>query len=224
MLYLDDILIYSKKFEGHLQHIRLTLKRLREKVWTWKKNFFQRQVAFLGHIVLLERYCLILDHALPVKNYLEAPPHNIGEVWHLLGLVGFSDDTWWILVKLQNHYMISSRSKISKIKSYHHKSYRYFLESSHREALQNLIAIITEHVLWHFWILNYHLFYMWNISIGKIFQTTLGVFWLNCKTMVRSSQEVKYQWSRSWWKSLSYRNQFIDWFLGDRDLRHERVK
>lgn len=45
-----------------------------------KKNIFQRQVAFLGHIVLLERYCLILDHALPVKNYLEAQPHNIGEV------------------------------------------------------------------------------------------------------------------------------------------------
>ena len=35
----------------------------------------------------------------------------------------------------------------------------------------------------------------------------------------------------SWWRSLSYRNQSIDlqtksmdWFLYDRDLRHERVK
>ena len=34
-----------------------------------------------------------------------------------------------------------------------------------------------------------------------------------------------------WWRSLSYRNQFInllcksmDWFLYDRDLRHKRVK
>ena len=112
-------------------------------------------------------------------------------------LENFGKIAWRNLVKLQNHYMISSRSKTSKVKSYHHKLYRYFLESSHHEALQKLIAIITERVLWHFWILNYHLFYMWNISIGKIFQTTLGEFWLNCKTMIRSSQEAKYQWPRS---------------------------
>ena len=45
------------------------------------------------------------------------------------------------------------------------------------------------------------------------------------------SELIKYILTLSWRRSLSYRNQFIDllcksmdWFLHDRNLRHERVK
>lgn len=51
---LDNILVYSKTFEDHQQNIRLTLRRVREKCVKMNASrgmLFQRQVAFLGHIV-----------------------------------------------------------------------------------------------------------------------------------------------------------------------------
>lgn len=51
---LDNILVYSKTFEDHQQNIRLTLRRVREKCVKMNASrgmLFQREVAFLGHIV-----------------------------------------------------------------------------------------------------------------------------------------------------------------------------
>ena len=45
-----------------------------------KCMLFQRQVAFLGHIISEEGYHLNPIHVFPLKKYLEAPPNNIGEV------------------------------------------------------------------------------------------------------------------------------------------------
>ena len=81
--YLDDILVYSKTFEDHPQYIRLTLRRQRKKsvkMKTSKCMLFQRQVAFLGHIISEEGYHFNPIHVFPLKKYLEAPPNNIGEV------------------------------------------------------------------------------------------------------------------------------------------------
>ena len=66
-----------------------------------------------------------------------------------------------------------------------------------------------------------------NISSVKIFTSKF-------KIMLGINREWKYSLRRaltlSWWRSLSYRNKSIDllcksmdWFLYDRDLRHERV-
>ena len=54
MAYLDDIIIYSKTFEDHLEHIEAVFSRLREaglKLKMSKCDFLKREVNYLGHVV-----------------------------------------------------------------------------------------------------------------------------------------------------------------------------
>lgn len=53
-IYIDDIVIYSKTFEEHLEHIEKVLKRLREvnmMIKIKKCSWAKRNVEYLGHIV-----------------------------------------------------------------------------------------------------------------------------------------------------------------------------
>src|SRR6201999_2667489 len=53
-VYLDDIMIYSKDFEEHLEHVNKVLNKLRESnmIAKLKKcQFGLRNINFLGHIV-----------------------------------------------------------------------------------------------------------------------------------------------------------------------------
>jgi hypothetical protein len=54
IVFLDDILIYSKSKEEHEQHLRMVLKVLREhKLYAKlsKCSFYQRQIHYFGHII-----------------------------------------------------------------------------------------------------------------------------------------------------------------------------
>ena len=54
LVYLDDILIYSKTLDEHLKHMRIALQVLREaKLFAKlsKCEFCLPEVAFLGHLV-----------------------------------------------------------------------------------------------------------------------------------------------------------------------------
>ena len=54
VVFIDDILIYSKAREEHEQHLRMTLQVLREhQLYTKfsKCEFWLRSVTFLGHVV-----------------------------------------------------------------------------------------------------------------------------------------------------------------------------
>ncbi|GAQ92175.1 hypothetical protein KFL_009380040 [Klebsormidium nitens] len=54
VVYLDDILVYSKTEEEHEGHLRLVMDVLRRQrffVCTAKSSFSQRECKFLGHIV-----------------------------------------------------------------------------------------------------------------------------------------------------------------------------
>ena len=54
LVYLDDILIYSKTWEEHLVHVRQVLQKLREYKYYAKLkkcNFGETSLAHLGHIV-----------------------------------------------------------------------------------------------------------------------------------------------------------------------------
>jgi hypothetical protein len=57
VVFIDDILIYSKNKEGHAQHICIVLTRLREhKLYTKfsKCEFWLDRVQFLGHVLTPE--------------------------------------------------------------------------------------------------------------------------------------------------------------------------
>ena len=54
IVYLDDIIIFSKSLDEHLNHIRIVLSLLREAGMTIKLRkcyFLQQRVEYLGHIV-----------------------------------------------------------------------------------------------------------------------------------------------------------------------------
>jgi hypothetical protein len=54
LVFLDDILIYSKNEEEHENHLRMVLQVLREhKLYAKlsKCDFYQKQIHYLGHII-----------------------------------------------------------------------------------------------------------------------------------------------------------------------------
>jgi hypothetical protein len=54
LVYLDDIMVYSKSPEEHVEHLRVVLELLRKHRFYAKLkkcDFCKRQVKFLGHII-----------------------------------------------------------------------------------------------------------------------------------------------------------------------------
>jgi hypothetical protein len=57
MVFIDDILIYSRSMEEHEEHLRIVLQQLREHqlhAKFSKYEFWIKEVPFLGHVVLPE--------------------------------------------------------------------------------------------------------------------------------------------------------------------------
>lgn len=87
LVYLDDILIYSKTEEEHHEHIRLVLSKLREnKLYANPKkcSFHQTHIEFLG-------YRVSGDGILPCESKIKAirnwpQPTNVQEVRQFIGL------------------------------------------------------------------------------------------------------------------------------------------
>lgn len=52
MNYIDDVLVYSKTFEEHLEHVKAVMKALKEnnmKLKLSKCKFFKESIVYLGH-------------------------------------------------------------------------------------------------------------------------------------------------------------------------------
>jgi hypothetical protein len=54
VVFIDDILVYSRSEEEHEEHLRLALQKLRENrlyAKLIKCEFWMKQVAFVGHVI-----------------------------------------------------------------------------------------------------------------------------------------------------------------------------
>jgi hypothetical protein len=54
LVFFDDILIFSRTLEEHVEHVRLVLQLLQRDKWQVKLSkcvFAQRQLRYLGHII-----------------------------------------------------------------------------------------------------------------------------------------------------------------------------
>ena len=72
VVYLDDILIYSKNDEEHEQHLREVLKLLRADGWFangGKLNWFMREIDFLGHIITQDGVKADPAKLAPIKDW-----------------------------------------------------------------------------------------------------------------------------------------------------------
>jgi hypothetical protein len=81
VVFIDDILIYSKTEEEHEEHLILVLDQLRANQLYAKLSkceFWLTQVAFLGHVVSVVGYSVDSGKLRDVLNWM--PPTNISEI------------------------------------------------------------------------------------------------------------------------------------------------
>jgi transposase InsO family protein len=90
MVFVDDILIYSKTADEHTELVEWVLRRLQEEGYVAhpdKCEFFQREVSFLGHVIS-ERGITVQQHKVRAVN--EWPqPRNKRDVRAFLGMSGY---------------------------------------------------------------------------------------------------------------------------------------
>ena len=90
IVFIDDILVYSKSEEEHEDHLRIVLETLRRKQLYAKFSkceFWLKQVAFLGHVV--SEKGIEMDPA-KIEAITKWPrPNTVTEVRSFLGLAGY---------------------------------------------------------------------------------------------------------------------------------------
>ena len=88
--YLDNIIIFSKTEEKHLQHLEIIFQRLCEaglKLKWSKCSFMKLRIEYLGHLILENGVEPMPDKLSSIK---EMPaPRNPKEIKQFLGLVGY---------------------------------------------------------------------------------------------------------------------------------------
>jgi hypothetical protein len=89
VVFIDDILIYSRSEEGHEELLHLVLQKLQEHrlyAKLSKCEFWMKQVAFLGHII--SKGGISVDPS--TQDVLSwNVPTSVGDIQSFLGLVGY---------------------------------------------------------------------------------------------------------------------------------------
>jgi hypothetical protein len=90
IVFIDDILVYSKSVEEHEQHLRVVLGKLRaHKLYAKfsKCEFWLEKISFLGHILTAEGVAVDPEKVETVSNWRQ--PTNVSEIRSFLGLAGY---------------------------------------------------------------------------------------------------------------------------------------
>ncbi|GBG59111.1 hypothetical protein CBR_g32129 [Chara braunii] len=90
LVYLDDILVYSRSLEDHLGHLRRvleTLRRAKYKANRDKCEFVRQELEYLGHFVTPEGISPLSDKIQAIQEWPE--PRNVTDAHSFLGLAGY---------------------------------------------------------------------------------------------------------------------------------------
>ena len=90
IVFIDDILVYSKSRKQHARHLRIILETLREEQLYAKFNkceFWLSQVGFLGHVISAEGVNVDPQKIEAVMNW--GRPNSVTEIRSFLGLAGY---------------------------------------------------------------------------------------------------------------------------------------
>ena len=90
LVFLDEILIYSKNEEEHEEHLSLTLKLLREhRLYAKLRNcdFYKDRIHYLGHLISDEGIYVDPENIEAIMNW--PTPRNLTNVRSFMGLVGY---------------------------------------------------------------------------------------------------------------------------------------
>jgi hypothetical protein len=90
VVFIDDILVFSRSGEEHEEHLRLVLQKLREHqlyAKFSKCDFWLKEVSFLGHIITDGGIAVDPSKVRDVLDW--SPPKNVLKIRSFLGLVGY---------------------------------------------------------------------------------------------------------------------------------------
>lgn len=90
LIYLDDVLVFSKDFESHLQRLDLVLGRLQEhglKLKPKKCFLFRKEVRFLGHVVSAEGVQVDMEKVKVLEDW--PAPQSVKEVRQVVGFMSY---------------------------------------------------------------------------------------------------------------------------------------
>ena len=90
--YQDDVIVYSKTFSEHVEHVRTVLRRLKAcgvKLKLKKCKFFKKEVAVLGRLVSEHGYRIDPENTKAVSTLKDNPPKTVGDVRKIVGLLGY---------------------------------------------------------------------------------------------------------------------------------------
>ena len=90
IIYLDDIVIFSKDLTSHLKRLKAVFQKLEEaglKLKPSECKLFQRQLAYLGHVISAEGVATDEGKIEAIKNW--PTPTNVTEVQSFLGFMGY---------------------------------------------------------------------------------------------------------------------------------------
>lgn len=90
IVFIDDILVYSKSDQEHVRHLRLVLNRLQKRKLYAKFSqcqFWLEIIGFLSHIILAKGIFVDPQKVSAILNWEQ--PKNVTEIRSFLGLVGY---------------------------------------------------------------------------------------------------------------------------------------
>jgi hypothetical protein len=90
IIFLDDILIYSRTLSDHLHHLRLVLQTLRTNqlyAKASKCSFAQCQIEYLGHVISEKGVATDMEKTQAMKQW--PVPTSATELRRFLGLTGY---------------------------------------------------------------------------------------------------------------------------------------
>jgi hypothetical protein len=90
IVYLDDILIFSKTEEEHLRHLTLVMRRLQQEkllINLKKSSFMKKELIYLGFVISSNELKMDPEKVKAIKDWLS--PRNIFEVRSFHGLASF---------------------------------------------------------------------------------------------------------------------------------------
>ena len=90
LIFLDDILIFSEKFEDHLERLEAVFSRLKQhglKLKPSKSELFKTSVNYLGHVVSENGVKTVSDKKEALASWPE--PNNVKELRSFLGFTGY---------------------------------------------------------------------------------------------------------------------------------------
>jgi hypothetical protein len=90
VVFIDDILVYSKMEEEHDEHLRIVLQTLRKhKLYAKfdKCDFYEKEIQYLGHVISSEGIGMDPEK---IKAIMEWPvPKDVEDIWSFMGITGY---------------------------------------------------------------------------------------------------------------------------------------